>query len=331
MEKKKFNLGTLATGAGKAATEMFNKAKDKTVQIIDQNDDGKINLSDVSDIANAVGEVAKKTANVVKDTAYEKAQQLELRALQPIFVETLDDADFTMTKLIRLCERDKKHAESDVCQNSIGYYTDSKDIRMINIFYDCLDEFAVKLYPDNDSEYYYVDPFDRDCYIALDDYFNRLKVLRVNELQSIAQQLGAKHFKVTIKEEKKSFTSKSVKGKIIGNVSAELEHQKEANNLTTIDIAAEFDCGGHEPIMPELKYLQRDESIKNLINMRMHEQAPLKHQKIMISLGNTSGIKESDAIKIDAILKGLKCSGNTTVINEVQTEQRRYFEYEIVF
>lgn len=51
----------------------------------------------------------------------------------------------------------------------------------------------------------------------------------------------------------------------------------------------------------------------------------------MISIGNTSGIKESDAIKIDAILKGLKYLRNTTVINEVQTEQRRYFEYEIVF
>ena len=57
----------------------------------------------------------------------------------------------------------------------------------------------------------------------------------------------------------------------------------------------------------------------------------IKAPEIMISIGNTSGIKESDAIKIDAILKGLKCSRNTTVINEVQTEQRRYFEYEIVF
>ena len=42
-------------------------------------------------------------------------------------------------------------------------------------------------------------------------------------------------------------------------------------------------------------------------------------------------MKESDAVKIDAVLKGLKCSGNTTVVSELRNEARRYLEYDIEF
>ena len=43
------------------------------------------------------------------------------------------------------------------------------------------------------------------------------------------------------------------------------------------------------------------------------------------------GLKEKDALKIDAVLKGMKCAGNATVVSEVQNESRRYLEYEIDF
>ena len=52
---------------------------------------------------------------------------------------------------------------------------------------------------------------------------------------------------------------------------------------------------------------------------------------LTIKLSNSSGLKESEAVKIDAILKGLKCSGNSTVVNEARNESRRYLEYEIDF
>lgn len=65
--------------------------------------------------------------------------------------------------------------------------------------------------PDCDSEFYYVDPSDRDQYIALFDYFSYLKTARIVELQKIAQDLGAKHFKVTYKEEESSSSEKKVK------------------------------------------------------------------------------------------------------------------------
>ena len=56
-----------------------------------------------------------------------------------------------------------------------------------------------------------------------------------------------------------------------------------------------------------------------------------ERQTLTIKLSNSSGLKESEAVKIDAILKGLKCTGNSIVVNEVRNESRRYLEYEIDF
>ena len=65
--------------------------------------------------------------------------------------------------------------------------------------------------------------------------------------------------------------------------------------------------------------------------MRMDETSPLMRERFMLNLSQSSGMKENDAVKIDAVLKGMKCSGNTTVASEAKNEARRYLEYEIEF
>ena len=207
MEKK---FGKLVLNVGKNAKDLLEKSKEITIQVADQNDDGKFNLNDVSMIAENVGNVMKKGAQTLKETTDEKARQLEMKTLQPIFLETLNDTDFIMPKFIRVAERDKKHAESEVCKGSIGFISDQKGLYIVNIFQDSIDLFGLTFYPDCNSEFYYMDPSDRDAYIALDEYFNYLKQVRISELQKIAQDLGAKHFKVTYKEEKTSFSEKKV-------------------------------------------------------------------------------------------------------------------------
>ena len=46
---------------------------------------------------------------------------------------------------------------------------------------------------------------------------------------------------------------------------------------------------------------------------------------------NSSGIKVKDAAKIDAMMKAMKISSNTTVTFEAQKEAQRILEYEIDF
>lgn len=330
MEKK---FGKLVLNVGKNAKDLLEKSKDITIQVADQNADGKFDLEDVSVIAGSVGNVMKKGAQTLKEITDEKARQLELKTLQPIFLETLNDTDFLMSRFIRITDRDKKHAESEVCKGSIGFLSAQKGLHIVNIFRDSIDLYGLSFYPDCDSEFYYVDPSDRDGYIALDEYFSYLKQVRISELQKIAQDLGAKHFKVTYKEEKTSFAEKKVSKKVTAKpiASIDVEQNNENKKYSTVEIAAEMECPGHTPVKPKLKYMKYDPSINGLVEMRMNEHAPLLHQKFMLKLSNSSGLKESEAIKIDAVLKGMKCTGNATVLSETQNESRRYLEYEIDF
>lgn len=325
--EKKSKISSLFSNAGKAAKNLVDTA----IQVADQNDDGKFDLSDVTVIADSVGNMVKKGTQAVMETADEKTRQFELKTLQPVFPHTLDSADFYMPKFIRIVERDKKRAESEVCQGSIGYISDQKGLHIVNIFRDSIGAFGVTFYPDNDCEFYYVDPSVRDHYIALDEYFGYLKAARINELQKIAQDLGAKRFCVTYKEEKTSFSETKIKAHAKAATKAEVEHNFTEKKFSTVEIAAEMEFPGHAPIKPQLRYMQRDPSIQNLVSMRMDEHAPLMHQKFMLNMSTSSGMKESDAIKIDAVLKGLKCSGNTTVASEAKNEARRYLEYDIEF
>lgn len=326
---KKAKLEAFVAGAGKTAKGMLKNA----VQAIDQNDDGKFDFGDVAAIAETVGSSVKKGAQIAKDNADEQRRRLDLKLLQPIFPESLDSADFLLPKFVRVTERDKRHSESEACQGSIGYASDAKDLHMVHIFKDSLESFGLSFYPDADCEFYYVDPSDRDCYIALDEYFNYLKIARINELKKIAQDLGAKHFKVTYKEEQTSFSERKVTARAqVGSIaSASADHVSSEKKYSMIDIAAEMDFPGHEPIRPQLKYLQREPNIQTLVSMRMDASSPLMHERYMLQMSTSSGMKESDAVKIDAVLKSLKCSGNTTVTSEARNEARRYLEYEIDF
>ncbi len=169
--------------------------------------------------------------------------------------------------------------------------------------------------------------------VLVDEYFSYLKVARINELKKIAQDLGAKYFKITYKEEQTAFSEKKAKAHIKSMVvdKADAERESSQKKYTTIDVAAEMTFPGHAPVKPQVKYLQRDPSIQTLIAMRMDASAPLLHERYLLNMSHSSGMKENDAVKIDAVLKGLKFSGNSTVASEAKNESRRYFEYEIEF
>ena len=332
MEVKKINLGEVAVGAGKNAKAFLGKTKDTIIKAVDQNGDGSFDFQDVSAMADSIGNAAQNAANAMRDNAEARNREKERNTLQPIFLEDLDSAEFTLSKLIRVADIDKKHAESEVCKGSAGFVSEQRELRIVNIYKNMIDAFGISLYPDADSEIYYIDPSDRNKYIALDDYFGYLKIARVNELQKIAQDLGAKHFRVTYREKKASITRNDMKAK--GNVragAAEAERNLSVSDNSNIEVAAEMQCLGHAPIEPKLFYLRGEPSIQSLIALRMDENSPIFHQEFSLKLSNSSGIKEKDAVKIDAALKAMKISGNTTVVSEAQSESRRFFEYEVDF
>lgn len=266
----------------------------------------------------------------------QQKREKELDLLCPIFQEDLDSADFGLTKLLRVAAMDKKHSESDLCRGSIGFRSAHKDLTMLNIYPDYADLFGLSFYPDRDSELYYVDPTDRDHYIALDSYFSYMKIARVSELQKIAQDLGAKHFRIIYKEHKQSSANTDVsadaEGKSLAKqgVNLRFSHHSDEQDYSKVEIASEMDFPGHKPTEPKLVYFKKDPQIQNLIAMRMSDNA-ITHQIYTLELSNSSGIKVKDALKIDAVLSAMKLDGSAAITKQAQSEARSIFEYEIDF
>ena len=335
MEKKKEDLSSAQSGAEKSAIGLIKKAKNAAVDRIDRNDDGKFDLKDLSMMKDAVKASVKDRAEIRSNRQEQKKREKELETLRPIFETDVDTPGFSLPKLIRVADMDKKHAESEVCRDSIGFVFTSGELDIITIYPEKIENFGLSFYPDTGSEVYYVDPADRDHYIALDDYFGYLRVARIGELQKIAQDLGAKHFMVIYKEQKKSMNSVNAAGKaavkVFGkSVNTEAESHKKEDSFSKIEIAAEMEFIGHKPIEPTLRYFKKDPQIQSLVSLRMADN-PMTHQVYTLNLSATSGIKIKDAAQIDAALGAMKIKGGVNVSAEAQSERGRIFEYEIDF
>jgi len=336
MERKKINLAEMAVDASKTMSDIWGKTKDTVIKAVDQNDDGAFDMKDVSAITGTIEHSARTAIAAVKDGAEARSRETKRRQLQPLFVEDLESPNFSMTKLICVTEMDKKRADSEICQGSIGFTSKLKDMRVINIYKDKINDFGISFYKDVDLGLYYCDPSDRDFYISIEDYFEYVKIARLNELQKIAQSLGAKHFRATYREEKSTETGMAVKAKASGKVlkktsGGEVEHNHAEKESSSFKYYAENTFPGHAPEYPKLCYLKHDPCIINLIELRMDPSSPMGHQAITIQLSNSSGIKEKDAVKIDAAMKVMKISSTVSMVTEAKKEANQYFEYEIDF
>lgn len=339
------NVQKVSVAAGEKAKKAVSVSKDALTKIADRDHDGKLTRADLSLLAENAENTAIKATSKIAESAKSASTQLsqklddkrrlaDIKALRPIFADDVQQESFMLSKMIRLTEIDKRRAESEVCQGSIGYTSVQKDFVVVNIFKNCLAQFPITLYPDEYSELYYVNPVDPTQYIALNSYFEYLQKARVAELQRIAQDLGATHFRVTFKEQKKRFTSSSldvdvsVKGKVPFHLNS--SDRYSSKDFSNIQVAAEMDFEGHEPTYPALAYYKDDSAIQTLVEMRMHQNA-MKHQLYLLSLDKASGISRDDAVKIDTTIKALKIAGNASFSHGVEDEGRKVIEYEIDF
>ena len=343
MADEKPDLFSIVQSAGRAASDLFGRTREAARSFIDEHGLDELDSEDVAEGADKALRTVEKTAVSIYEGVKTGGAQLgeklakakreaELKNLQPIFAEDIGTPDFTMSRLIRLTRMDRKRAASEVCRGSIGHDSSPRDVRVVNLYTDHLEKSGLTFYPDAGSEIYYVDPADRTRYIALDEYFRYMKIARITELQKLAQDLGARHFRVTYKEEKRTLTRRSgtavPSAKGFGKASGESD-MLDASSVTA-ETAAEMELAGHPPVQPTLVYLRKEPAVRSLIELRF-SQNPITHQRVVIQLSNSSGMKEHEAAKVDAALEAMKCAGNATVLSEAQSEARRYLEYEIDF
>ncbi|MBQ2765090.1 MAG: hypothetical protein IJF43_08680 [Firmicutes bacterium] len=313
------------SNAEKNTKEIINQA----IQTVDQNEDGKFDLSDIAIVAGSVESAAKKGSQKIKDSVEEKAKQHELKVLQPIIPEE----SLELPKFIRITERGQKYIDSNACKGSVGHYSEVKGVKLTNLFKDSIDELGIVFLTESDSEYFFADPTEPNHYIALDEYFNYMKKVRVIELERIAQNLGATYFKVLYKEEEASISKKKITfgAELTKYQKASGEQSEEKTKYSAIKIEAESHFAGHEPTLPQLKYLKNDPDIQALIEARMNDTSALTAKTKVLELKTSVGMSKSEASEIKTVLKGVKCGADASASFESNSETKSYLEYEIVF
>lgn len=322
-----------------------NKTKELTENVIHSVKDGApVVIQKAGELGGTVQNLASSTVDTIKEGSGKLNDQFQIakmnadRArLKPVFKEDLEKVDFKYPNIIRVVEYDKQHMENVVCKGAIGFLDIINDAKVLNIYKNNISDFTLQIYPSVAETIYYLSPFAERFYVDLNEYFNYQKMQRVDELNQIAYALGAKYFKVTVMEEKKSFITKSAKASLKANavgdkVKSDASKNNSSSEFTALRIESEMNLGGNDnPRKPELKYFSRENDIISLINMRVDADNHLKSKTFQLKYNCSTIIQEKEAAQIDAVLKKFKIGGNISISSEVEQENRMTFEYTIEF
>lgn len=336
----------------KEIADLAGKARAALVRAVDKNGDGKIDAADfglsgeniqetkrkVKGAAVSAGQGIKSGAMRLGDAIGEAKTEMERKSLRPAFGDDLDQMDFgrcapQLPVLICIVERDKRRGESSVCAGSVGYWTTVKGVDILNLYEESARELDLRFAPAIVQTFYYTDPYKQKTYVALDHYFDYFKKERVNELELIAQDLGARNVRITFKEHRKTLVRKNARaGAKAGTVKGDSSYEEANNDYSKIEIAADVHFAGREtPKLPSLIYFKSEGDIEKLIEMRMRSDNPIRSKDYRFQCSTSSGMSEKVAAKLDGVLQQLKCSGTATISSEVQRENRTELEYHIEF
>ena len=323
-------------------------------------EDPNVRKEDVRKWAEVIVKAAKDTVSEVVDNIKEASddfskKQLNARyerdrlALRPVFKETFLPAaggssaptapGFSMPPIIHVVEKDKKHAESKVCEHSLGHLSEENGVAVLNVYPHHLNDLGISLFPNGERSIYYVDPVQKDLYIDIKEYFQQLKLARVNELEQLAFALGAKHFEILFKTDTVELEKAKKKAELGAKrgrkklVDVKVEHDGKEVKRESIEVAKALDLGGHsDPQVPDLIYFKDNADIQSLIAMRLDKKNSLKKKECSIKYSYSSGITQSDAAKIQGAVDKLGGgSAGVSIVNETLTENHTTLIYKIEF
>ncbi len=351
-EKAPGALSKAIGSLGAHAKETVVKAQNSVMHAVDRNGNGKIDAEDfgltrenlegageaVKGAAIAAGHGLKAGSAAMSQAFAEARLELDLKNLKPVFPDTLPftDGDVAVAQpsIVSVVARDKRRSESEVCRGAVGYYQSAKGYELLNLYEDYIPQLKLAFYPTAAKGVFLADPYQRGVYIALDEYFDFIRKALVNELEVVAQDLGAKHVRISFKEDKKSLAAQKVKATAKTQMeSVSTERATSVDEFSSVEIAADVRFSGHtSPVVPPLVYFKNESDIVKLVRMRTSDGSnKIESKTYRFQCNRLFGAKEEDSAQISAILSGIKCTGSVSFSQNVQRESRTILEYSIEF
>jgi len=301
----------------------------------------------VSEKAVSAAEEVKSTAIQLKDdamakqaerkiTAAEKKRQDDLIKLSPIFKDDIANNELLTERVIRIVNYDSR-LENDVCKGSIGFYEKTDDRKMPTIYSKFVPDLGLSFYPQLSESVFIADPCIAGKYIEIDEYYNYMKQVRVNELTLVAQSLGAKSVTIELKSTltSKNLFSKSAQAKAGPILDGGYKQQGNSTNSNSIEIWAHTTFktaiwnGG--PTVPTLLYFRNESDISSLIQMVLVNRSKVAERKYSMKASSSSGMSLNEAMSIAGTLKKIKCSAGANFAKSAENESNAFLDYTIVF
>lgn len=167
-EKSSRSFGETLGSFGLHAKDAAAKAQSAIAKAVDRNGDGKIDAEDfgltrenleaaggaVKGAAIAAGHGLKAGGSAMGKALSDARLQAERKALRPVFPEELPfgmeqdkSTNQDLPGILSVAVRDKKRAESEVCQGSVGYYQTAKGYDLLCLYEDNLSPLPLTFYP----------------------------------------------------------------------------------------------------------------------------------------------------------------------------------------
>ena len=138
------DFGKLLGDAVKEVTGFVDRASKDITKAIDQNGDGKLDISDIQTVLDR-----NQAAQA------ENQRKADLERLKPVFQEDFKEDEFVLPKMVQVAVIDKAHADSAACKGSVGYKSVMDDMTVVTIFRENIDDFGLTFYPELENGVYY--------------------------------------------------------------------------------------------------------------------------------------------------------------------------------
>lgn len=276
------------------------------------------------------------TAIVEKSKADEYARRL--KKFNPLFPEQYLSDGFNIPNIIVIVD-DAVRKGIDVCDGAIGWLSKESGEEVLHLYDEAITFSGIQFIPAPIcNAVYYVDHFDRGRFIQADCIFSRNLKEKIDELQHIAESVGARRCIINISESSKNSKAKQKSASIDANtdqakgkasVDYELATKNSRNQYGRIE--AEF-TGLRFAKRPTLKWFAYDDSINNLVETCCSGKRRVKKLTLELSGSTTATMSQAIACAIDGVfVNSLKVKGHASMKSQAKEEYQSKLLFYIEF
>lgn len=294
-------------------------------------------LQKTSDAGKKAAESIQRGAKAVSEKAKSDSYLRRLKKLNPIFPDVYQSNSFNLPNMIVIVD-DAVRRGIDVCEGAIGWLSNDHGMEVLHLYDEFVEMSGIQFLPaPNCDAVYYVDSFDRNVFVRIDQIFTRAHNERLAELKHIAHSLGAKSCSIEICESSSTSNSEkkkiSIGGKVgVSHTSEGVEQQtsSRSNSQRSGRIHVEFE-GNNTPQYPSLKWFAHDNNIKNLVEMRCSGINSIKSETLELSGASSATMSQKTASSIDNTIGKFGIKGSAAMESQATKENASKLIYVINF